>query len=99
MLHNVDEHAAEQIVRVLAPLGLIFDANSTWLRVSACTGIEGCEKSLSDTRGDAAQAVASLDIPQGKVHFSGCERRCGHPLESYTDYLATGDGEYEVSAR
>lgn len=99
VLHDVDEHAAEQIVRVLAPLGLIFDANSTWLRVSACTGIEGCEKSLSDTRGDAAQAVASLDIPQGKVHFSGCERRCGHPLESYTDYLATGDGEYEVSAR
>ena len=98
VVHDVAEAAAEQVVRVLAPLGLVFDANSPWLQVSACTGSAGCEKSLSDTRADAAQAIAMGGI-EGRVHFSGCERRCGHPLGSYTDYLATGVGEYEVSTR
>ena len=97
IIHDLDEHAAEQVVKVLAPCGLIFDHSSSWLRVTACTGSEGCDKSLSDTRGDAVHAVAHGELPEGLVHLSGCERRCGHPHEAYTDYLATGEGEYDIS--
>ncbi|MGY2060386.1 precorrin-3B synthase, partial [Nocardia gipuzkoensis] len=56
---DLDEWAAEQIVRVLAPMGLIFDADSPWLLVSACAGQPGCAKSHTDVRADAAAAVIS----------------------------------------
>lgn len=98
VLHDLEESVAEQVVRVMAPNGLVFDRASTWLRVSACTGRPGCPKSLSDTRGDAAHAIAQARLPEGRVHFSGCDRRCGKPKGAYADYLATGDGEYEVTA-
>lgn len=98
ILHDLEEEVAEQVVKVLAPNGLIFDRKSTWLRVSACTGRPGCKKSLADTRGDASHAIADGRLPEGRVHFSGCERRCGKPKGGYFDYLATGDGEYEVTA-
>lgn len=56
---DMDEWTAEQVVRVLAPMGLIFDANSPWLAVTACAGRPGCAKSLTDVRADAAGAVTS----------------------------------------
>ncbi|RDI67091.1 precorrin-3B synthase [Nocardia pseudobrasiliensis] len=56
---DLDEWVAEQVVRVLAPMGLIFDADSPWLLVSACAGQPGCAKSHTDVRADAAAAVTS----------------------------------------
>jgi precorrin-3B synthase len=73
----------------LAPLGLVFDENSPWLSVSACTGSPGCEHSAADVRADAAAAV---DEPNpGHRHFVGCERACGSPLVGEV-LIATGDG-------
>lgn len=99
VIHHVSEDIAEQVVRVLAPLGLIFDAESAWLRVTACTGLPGCGKSPTNTRENAEQHVASGNVEDGLIHFSGCERRCGHPLGNYTDYLATAENEYEIGQR
>ncbi|AYF75700.1 precorrin-3B synthase [Nocardia yunnanensis] len=59
VITDLEEWAAEQVVRVLAPMGLLFDANSPWLQVSACAGRPGCAKSLTDVRADAAAAVES----------------------------------------
>ncbi|WP_225731780.1 MULTISPECIES: precorrin-3B synthase [unclassified Nocardia] len=59
VLADLEESPAEQVVRVLAPMGLIFDANSPWLLVSACAGQPGCAKSRTDVRADAAAAVES----------------------------------------
>ncbi|WP_405183126.1 precorrin-3B synthase [Nocardia sp. NBC_01377] len=56
---DLEEWAAEQVVRVLAPMGMIFDADSPWLRVSACAGQPGCAKSRTDVRADTAAAVES----------------------------------------
>ncbi|MFD9241392.1 nitrite reductase, partial [Streptomyces sp. NPDC059556] len=42
--------------------------------------------------GPAARPAAPL-LP---VHFSGCERRCGHPHGVWTDVLATAGGDYLV---
>lgn len=91
LLHDLDEGVAEQVVRVLAPMGLIFDANSPWLRISACVGTRGCAKALADVRGDATDAAHAGEVP-GRQHWSGCERRCGRPKGTVTDFVATGDG-------
>ncbi|MCP2277969.1 precorrin-3B synthase [Nocardia amikacinitolerans] len=59
VIADLEEWAAEQVVRVLAPMGLIFDAASPWLHVSACAGQPGCAKSLTDVRADVTAAVES----------------------------------------
>ncbi|MFI7666861.1 precorrin-3B synthase [Nocardia sp. NPDC049526] len=59
VITDLAEWPAEQVVRVLAPMGLIFDANSPWLQVSACAGQPGCAKALTDVRADATAAVES----------------------------------------
>ncbi|MDI9895891.1 precorrin-3B synthase [Rhodococcus sp. IEGM 1381] len=94
---DLDEEPAEQVVRVLAPMGLIFDAESPWIRVSACTGSPGCAKSLADVRSDLEAAVDARMTPRDeRQHWSGCERRCGRPKGEVTDVIATGIG-YQVS--
>lgn len=95
LVHDLDEGEAEAVAKVLAPMGLIFDAHSPKLLVTACTGMPGCAKSRDDVRRDALQLMATGATE--RTHFSGCERRCGHPRVAYTDYLALGDGSYEVS--
>ncbi|MGA6204488.1 precorrin-3B synthase [Nocardia testacea] len=59
ILTDLEEWPAEQVVRVLAPMGLIFDAASPWLRITACAGAPGCAKSHTDVRADVAAAVES----------------------------------------
>lgn len=86
---DLDEGVADVALRVLAPMGLIFDANSPWLSVSACTGSPGCERSAADVRSDAA---AMVDEPStGHRHFVGCDRACGSPNVGEV-LVATGDG-------
>ncbi|WP_280722837.1 cobalamin biosynthesis protein CobG [Kitasatospora sp. MAA4] len=87
----------------LAAAGLRTDPHSPWERATACTGSPGCAKSLADVRTEAAAALdataglAGLPVPPLlPVHWSGCERRCGHPVGEWVDVLATGDG-YRIS--
>lgn len=86
---DVPEGVADTALRVLAPLGLVFDENSPWLRVSACTGSPGCAKSVADVRADAAQAVEAPT--ETHRHFVGCERACGSPPTAEV-LIATEDG-------
>ncbi|MGW5386432.1 precorrin-3B synthase [Nocardia sp. NPDC003963] len=66
---DLGEGPAEQVVRVLAPMGLLFDAASPWLRITACAGQPGCAKSHTDVRADAAFAVEQgrTDGPTARV--------------------------------
>ncbi len=86
---DLPEERADVALRVLAPLGLIFDENSPWLAVSACTGSPGCAHSAADVRADAAQAL-DAGYP-GHRHFVGCERACGSPVDGEV-LVATGTG-------
>jgi precorrin-3B synthase len=70
--------------------GFGFDVSSRWLQLSACIGAPGCASALADVRADAAQAPA--DSSGLRVHWSGCERRCGHPTGRYLDVVANADG-------
>lgn len=77
---DLDEEIADTALRVLAPLGLIFDERSPWLNVSTCTGSPGCARSLADVRQDAALAVEAGEADDGEHrHLVGCDRACGSP--------------------
>ena len=86
---DLDETAADVSLRVLAPLGLVFDENSPWLTISACTGSPGCAHSAADVRAGAAQALRTDSAVHR--HFVGCERACGRPPAGEV-LVATGDG-------
>ncbi|MGH3678091.1 MAG: precorrin-3B synthase [Mycobacterium sp.] len=86
---DLDDGVAEAALRVLAPLGLVFDENSSWLGVSACTGSPGCEHSAADVRADAARAAAEPSSTHR--HFVGCDRACGSPPAGDV-LVATADG-------
>lgn len=75
---DLDEGVAETVVRVLAPMGLVYDAASPWARVSACVGSPGCARSHADVRGDLVEHLATSD-PDDREHWIGCERGCGSP--------------------
>ncbi len=87
---DLTEEVADTSLRVLAPLGLVFDENSPWLTVSACTGSPGCDKSLSDVRADARAALTEGAAGVHR-HFVGCTRACGSPLGAEV-LVATGHG-------
>ncbi|WP_443077074.1 cobalamin biosynthesis protein CobG [Streptomyces sp. SP18CS02] len=89
-----DRRAATERLAALDAAGLITSPDSPWLGTGACTGRPGCAKSLSDVRADATPGTGGLP-----VHWSGCERRCGHPQGAWVDVVATGDGVYEVTVR
>ncbi|MFJ3961442.1 cobalamin biosynthesis protein CobG [Streptomyces sp. NPDC090036] len=77
--------------------GLVLTPDSPWQSVTACAGQPGCAKSLADVRADA-RAVVDRARGQLPVHWSGCERRCGHPRgTAWVDLVATGPG-YRITA-
>jgi precorrin-3B synthase len=92
LVFDLDEEIADTALRVLAPLGLVFDDASPWLDVSACTGSPGCAHSAADVRRDAAAAVHD-GVSGSHRHFVGCERACGSPPTG--EVLVATAGGYE----
>lgn len=87
---DLTEQVADTALRVLAPLGLVFDESSRWVDVTACVGSPGCERSLADVRAEATRIAESGPVT-GPVHYAGCERACGSP-RSGAVLVANGDG-------
>ena len=87
---DLNDGVADASLRVLAPLGLVFDATSRWLDVTSCVGSPGCERSRADVRAEAAKA-ATTGSGAGRVHYVGCERACGKPVAGQV-LIATGTG-------
>ncbi|MET9855659.1 precorrin-3B synthase [Streptomyces sp. NPDC006450] len=90
----------------LLAAGLSVAPDGPWESVTACTGRPGCAKALSDVRADARAVVDATGEPSAEpgpvpvpVHWSGCERRCGHPRgTAWVDLVATPDG-YRIDGR
>ncbi|MFC0626763.1 precorrin-3B synthase [Kribbella deserti] len=82
-------HAAEER---LAGVGLVVDPESPWVGTTACAGQPGCAKALADVRADARRTTLRLSGRGRPVHWSGCERRCGHPADELVDVVATSEG-------
>ncbi|HEU4423938.1 MAG TPA: precorrin-3B synthase [Pilimelia sp.] len=84
---------AERWLAALGRDGLVVDADSPWLGVTACAGRPGCAKALADVRSDAAAGLADGANPAGlPVHWAGCERRCGRPVGRHIEVVATSSG-------
>lgn len=77
----------------LAAAGLVV-APGPAADLSACAGRPGCAKALADVRADALAALGHL--PPGRVHVSGCARRCGAPRGPHVDAVALAGGGYAV---
>jgi precorrin-3B synthase len=77
----------------LAAAGLLVEPGPA-ADVSACAGRPGCAKALADVRADALAALSRL--PGGRVHVSGCARRCGAPRAAHVDAVALAGGGYLV---
>ncbi|GAA2390364.1 MULTISPECIES: precorrin-3B synthase [Gordonia] len=94
LIPDLTEAVAETVVRVLAPLGFIFDSASPWTRFSACTGSPGCGRSHADVRGDLLAHLGAPDAAPGREreHWLGCDRGCGSPNGPHVRRIATGDG-------
>ena len=88
LLCDLDEGVADAALRVLPTLGLVFDENSPWLDVSACTGSPGCAHSMADVR---AAATESALHGGPAAHYVGCERGCGSPAAGEV-LVATDEG-------
>jgi precorrin-3B synthase len=77
----------------LAAAGLVVEPGPA-ADVSACAGRPGCAKALADVRADTLAAIGRL--PAGRVHVSGCARRCGAPRGRHVDAVALVDGGYLI---
>ncbi len=102
VLPGLPRAAARQALDRLAEAGFLTGEDSPWRGVTACAGRPGCAKSLADVRADVAAALRDArpepDHRLLPVHFSGCERRCGHPDGAWVDVVAGADGRYRVTA-
>ena len=76
----------------LERVGLVTTPDSTWNGVTACAGQPGCAKALADVRADAWRITPGIPRDGLRVHWSGCERRCGKPSGEFVDVLAVGNG-------
>ena len=80
----------------LTEAGFLTEPATSWDRATACTGLPGCGSSRADVRADATRALERAGAAGLPVHWSGCERRCGHPAGRWVDVLALGQG-YRVT--
>ncbi|MFT4045005.1 MAG: precorrin-3B synthase [Gordonia sp. (in: high G+C Gram-positive bacteria)] len=92
LICDLAEGVAETVVRVLAPMGLIFDAESPWARISCCAGAPGCANSLAHVRDDVSARIASGAAPTDREHWVGCARGCGSPAGPHLRVEASGSG-------
>ncbi|WP_431959086.1 precorrin-3B synthase [Actinacidiphila sp. bgisy160] len=101
VLPGLPPSTAQEATEGLTAAGFLTGEDSPWRGVTACAGRPGCAKSLADVRTDARAALREAAPEPGHrllpVHFSGCERRCGHPDGSWVDVVAGADGRYRVA--
>lgn len=82
-------------------LGAILTAADRRLRLTACSGVTGCDVGTTDTHATAlaiAERAGPLLDHVRMVHVSGCAKGCAHP--GVADVTLTAhDGRYDVALR
>lgn len=98
LLPNIETADTEAALAGLAALGLLTDNARPLARLIACTGAAGCAKGLADTKSDALQLAALLEVPEA-VHLSGCARSCAAAHVAPATLLAVAGGRYDLYLR
>ncbi|MDQ2106284.1 precorrin-3B synthase [Azospirillum isscasi] len=82
-----------------AALGGILDHHDLRLKITACSGVTGCDVGTTDTHADglsiAARAAGLLETVR-MVHVSGCAKGCAHPGAADVT-LTAREGVYDVA--
>lgn len=101
LLPNIPHEHGAEVIRRLQRLGLLCHADRALTRMIACTGSNGCGKSLADTKGDAVQLAALLQRHGHalSVHLSGCPRSCAAAHIAPATLLAVAPGHYDLYFR
>ena len=89
----VDPPDVETARIALQDRGFLLSADEPLARTTACFGRPGCASALTDVRRDALQLATQHP---GRLHVSGCERRCGHPRGARTEATAQQGGTYLI---
>lgn len=91
--------AASTAARTAEALGGILDPADPRLKVTACSGVSGCDVGTTDTHADglaiAARAAGLLEGVR-MVHVSGCAKGCAHP-QAADITLTARDGVYDIA--
>ncbi len=80
-------------------LGGILDHGDIRLKLTACSGITGCDVGTTDTHADGlaiAERAAGLLEAVRMVHVSGCAKGCAHPGAADVT-LTAREGVYDVA--
>ncbi len=80
-------------------LGGILDHGDLRLKITACSGVTGCDVGTTDTHADGlsiAQHAAGLLETVRMVHVSGCAKGCAHPGAAAVT-LTARDGVYDIA--
>ncbi|RKS21247.1 precorrin-3B synthase [Pseudomonas sp. WPR_5_2] len=99
LLPNIRNEHGTEVIRGLERLGLLCNADQSLTRMIACTGSNGCGKSLAETKGDARQLAALLQRHALSVHLSGCPRSCAAAHTAPVTLLAVAPGHYDLYFR
>ncbi|WP_426560962.1 precorrin-3B synthase [Angustibacter sp. McL0619] len=97
-LSPAQARAALGTLAALPSSALELSERSGWHGVSACAGRPGCARALADVRAMAAAAAGARRPDDERVHFSGCERRCGRPAGSHREIVMTMQGLFDGPA-
>ncbi|CAO3452814.1 Precorrin-3B synthase [Azospirillum argentinense] len=82
-----------------AALGSILDHGDIRLKLTACSGVTGCDVGTTDTHADGlaiAERAAGLLEAVRMVHVSGCAKGCAHPGAADVT-LTAREGVYDVA--
>ena len=80
-------------------LGGILDHGDLRLKITACSGVTGCDVGTTDTHADGlsiAERAAGLLETVRMVHVSGCAKGCAHPGAADVT-LTARQGVYDVA--
>ncbi|TQL60177.1 precorrin-3B synthase [Oryzihumus leptocrescens] len=100
VIPGVDAAGCTAGLASLASAGFVTNARSPRAGVTACAGRTGCAKSLADVHADAEASFGAAQKASGTtllpLHWSGCERRCGHPTGARVEVVAQPGGHYVI---
>jgi sulfite reductase beta subunit-like hemoprotein len=89
---DVPASVVEQLAGELEGLGLIASDDSGWSGLSACAGMGACARALADVRAAATERALVRTPSSPSEHWSGCERRCGEPVDAAVRVIANERG-------
>lgn len=89
---DVRERDVRAVASGLERLGLVLDAGSGWVALTACAGTDGCPRALVDVRAAAHRRARARAAAAPPEHWSACERRCGERAEQPVTVAAVPGG-------